>query len=277
MQPGRKAAFGRIVERGCAGPGGGERGLDHQDPGRIESGSSRRQHTRRNPGKTLCRKNLGEHRRALDRRRSNLDDRMSRAKPSGRHDPLRGDSEHLPDHERLAHGARDLGVASDERRPYLIERAPHPFEQRLRVLGGRPFGQQHACEKPSRACSGHRDVVRIDGHGVRPDSGPGEGDGVGRRDERSRLDFDCARVFADAGSEHDLGRKGRRDEAREEVGRELAGREWGGRLHGRSECFLVRNARRVPIRFRRSIVHRIMVPRECRHSGAAIRAAATSG
>ena len=55
VQPGRQAAFGRIVERGGARPGGGERGLDDQDSGRVESGSRRLQRPGRNRGEALRR------------------------------------------------------------------------------------------------------------------------------------------------------------------------------------------------------------------------------
>ena len=122
----------------------------------------------REPRRGVRRQDIGEHCRALDGRGSDLDDRAPWAEPPGRHGPLRREPEHLPDHERLAHRARDLGVAPDERRPHLVERAPHPGEERRRIVSGRSLGQQHTREKPSRARPGHGDIVRIDDDGVRP-------------------------------------------------------------------------------------------------------------
>ena len=222
VHTGREAAFGWIVERGGARPGGRERGLDDEDSGRVESGSRRFQRPRRNSSEALGRQHVGKHSRTLDRYRADLHHRVARAQPAGRHRALRRDPQHLTHHEWLTHRARDLGVTPNERRSHPVERSPHPREQRLRVLGGRPFGQQHACEKPPRSGSRDRDVVRIDGDGVGSDPGAGKGDGVRRRDERPRLDLDGARVLADARPEHDLGRKGCLDETREKFGGELA-------------------------------------------------------
>ncbi len=207
MQPGGETAFGRIMERGRAGQGGGESGLDHRDPRHVEGGSSRREHRRGNRGEAFRRQDAGEHRRALHRCGSYLEDGVARTEPPGRHGPLRRDSKHLPDHERLAYRARHLGVSPHESCSYLVERAPHLREERLRIVARRSFGQQHAREKPSRTRSGHRDVVRIDRDRVCPHPGAGEGDGVRRRHQRSRLDLDRARIFADARSKHDFGRK----------------------------------------------------------------------
>ena len=160
------------------GPGSGERRLDHRDSRCVESSSGRVGHSGGNHCETFRGQDLCENRRALDRCGSDLDHRVARTKPSGRHRPFSRDPEHLSNHERLAHCTGHLGVPADEHRSHPIERVPHRREQRLHILSGRAFGQQHAREKPSRTRTGHRDVVRIDGDGVRPDPRPGQGYGV---------------------------------------------------------------------------------------------------
>ena len=155
VQPRREAAFGRIVERGRTGPGGGERRLDHRDARCVEGGAGRVRHSGGNHCETLRGQDLRENRRALDRCRSDLDHRVARTKPSGRHDPFGRDPQHLSNHERLAHCTGHLSVPADEHRSHPIERVPHVREQRFRILSGRAFGQQHAREKPSWARSEH--------------------------------------------------------------------------------------------------------------------------
>ena len=145
-----------------------------------------------------------------------------RNEPSGRHrSPLR-DAEHLSDHNRPAHRARDLGMPPDESCPDPVECATHSREERLHVSAGRSFRQQHTREEPAWSHAGDRDVVCIDGDGIRADLVPGEGDWVRRRHQCSRLHLDGARILADAWSYDDLRRESRLDEPGQELRRELS-------------------------------------------------------
>ena len=247
------------MERGRSRSGGREGGLHHRDPGRFEGGPGRIERALGDRGEALGRQEVRKHRRPLDRGGADLDHRVPRPEAARRHRPLLHHPEHLPDDKGLAHRARYLRVAADEHRAYLVEGAPHPREEGLRIVRRRPFGQQHASEEPSRPRPGHRYIVRVDDDRVRADAGASQGDGVRRRDQGSRRHLDRARVLAHPRSEPYLGGEAGLDEPFEKIGRELAGRQPAGR----GSAFLPRDvARAVRIAsVRNPLTHPRMVSR----------------
>ena len=162
----------------------------------------------------------GEHRRALDRDGTDLQDHVPRARPSGREEaPVLGEAEHLADDDRPGDRGGDLAVAAHQGGPDLAERGADLGEQRLHLLSVCPRGQEDHGQEPPRPHPGDSDVVGVDDDRVAAGGTVGQGDGIGGGHEHAAGKRQGASVLSHRRADEHLGRQhvGIPEQAREEL------------------------------------------------------------
>ena len=81
----------------------------------------------------------------------------------------------------------------------------HILEQLCHLRFRRSDWQEKNGEKPPGANPHHGNIVGIDHDSMPADLSPGQGNGIGGRDERTALDVDNSSVFADRRREKHIG------------------------------------------------------------------------
>ena len=207
VQAGRQAALGRVVQRPRAEIGRQQRRLDDADagvPDRLPRPLQEigRQHAEPLPGL------VGQHRGPFDRRRTDLQHDVASGHAGGADEPpVLAKAQHLPDHDRLRHRGRDLGVAADQGHVQTRERGMHVGEQRLDRVRAGAGRQQHDGLEPAWPHARHRDVVGVDHDRVAADLLGRQRDRVGRGDQGAAADRDRAGILADRRRQQHLGRR----------------------------------------------------------------------